>query len=236
MLTELQPAFILHTRAYRDTSLLIDMFTREHGKITLVGKGVKNKKKRDATLLQPFASLLISFWMRGELGALRNCELHSQPFWLTGKRLVSGLYLNELLNRLLAKHIGYVELFDYYAMIIQKIATVEMTEIPATLRLFEKFLINELGYGLVFDHDAHTGNAIEPDAYYALDPATGCYKMNVSRQDYIEKNLFKGSSILALHHGRFSEAEQLHDAKRLMRYVLTPHLGGKPVYSRALWG
>lgn len=235
MLIELEPAFFLHTRPYRDTSLLVEAFTRQHGRITLVARGVKNKKKGSAALLQPFAPLLITWWMKGELGALRHTELNQQPFWLTGNRLVSGLYINELLNRLLGRHVAHSELFDYYAQVIQRLATDNILEINKTLRLFEKFLMQELGYGITFDRDAFSGSSIDAGDYYAFEPSVGCYKMHAMREDYKEMNLYKGSSLLALHEEQFDNTEQLQDAKRLMRKVLSAHLGNKPLYSRTLW-
>jgi DNA repair protein RecO (recombination protein O) len=215
--------------------MLVEAFTRQHGRITLVARGVKNKKKGNAALLQPFAPLLTSWWMRGELGTLRHTELHRQPFWLTGNRLVSGLYVNELLNRLLGKHVPYSELFDYYADVIQHLATDNIMEVTKTLRLFEKFLMMQLGYGLTLDQDVFTGSAITADDYYAFEPTIGCYKMQTVRADYTEANLYKGSSLLAFHQEQFDNMDQLQDAKRLMRKVLSSHLGGKPLYSRALW-
>jgi len=235
MLTELEPTYFLHTRAYRDTSLLIEAFTRQYGKVSVVARGVKGKKNRNASLLQPFAPLLISWWARGELGTLRHTELHQQPHWLTGNRLVSGLYLNELLNRLLGRHEAYPFLFDFYALTVQRIATFPETELSTTLRLFEKFLLAQLGYGLTFDKDAQNGNDVELDNYYAFDPARGCYQMQVDNPDYVARHLFKGSSLLALHHEQFSDKEQVNDAKRLMRMVLAQHLGEKPLYSRGLY-
>ncbi|MFI4954589.1 MAG: DNA repair protein RecO [Gammaproteobacteria bacterium] len=235
MLIELEPAFLIHTRAYRDTSLLLEAFTRNHGRVSLVARGVRGKKGSRSSLLQPFAPLLISWWGRGELGTLRNTELHQQPYWLTANRLASGFYVNELLHRLLGRHEAHPELFDYYASTIFDINSLEINQLARTLRLFEKFLITQLGYGLLFNVDAFTGSPIQSDLYYSFSPEIGCYQCRGDWGDRAIQHLYKGSSLLALHSGQFSLDEELQDAKRLMRSVLAAHLGEKPLYSRSLW-
>jgi DNA repair protein RecO (recombination protein O) len=235
MLIELEPTFLIHTRAYRDTSLLVEAFTRNHGRVSLVARGVKGKKNSRSSLLQPFASLLISWWSRGELGTLRAAELHQQPQWLTGNRLASGLYVNELLHRLLDRHEPHPELFDYYTYTLQRIASIEIDQLAVVLRMFEKFLITQLGYGLLFNVDAATDAPVQPDMHYSFDPKAGCYQSLGDWGDFTLKHLYKGSSLLALHSGEFSSEEELQDAKRLMRTVLAAHLGEKPIFSRSLW-
>ena len=236
MLKEMEPAFLIHTRAYRDTSLLVEAFTRNHGRISLVARGVKGKKGNRASLLQPFAPLLISWWSRGELGSLRNAELHQQPQWLTGNRLASGLYVNELLHRLLERHEPHPELFEYYAMTIQQISNVSLDQLANVLRVFEKFLITQMGYGLQFNVDAATGVPVQADRYYSFNPEGGCYQAQGDWGSlYSQRHLYKGSSLLALHNEQFESVDELHDAKRLMRTVLAAHLGEKPIYSRSLW-
>lgn len=235
MLTELEPSFLIHTRPYRDTSLLIEAFTRQYGRMTLVARGVKGKKGGRTTLLQPFAPLLLSWWIKGELGTLRSTELYQQPFWLTGNRLISGLYINELLNRLLQRHEAHSELFDYYAITVQRIANLDAPHLPAALRLFEKHLITHLGYGLIFNVDAFSGAAVDPDRFYSFDPSIGCYLSQGDWGTYAARHLYKGSSLLALHTEQFRTETELQEAKRLMRAVLASHLGDRPLLSRSLW-
>lgn len=234
MLTELEPSFLIHTRPYRDTSMLVEAFTRQYGRVTLVARGVKGKKGHK-TLLQPFAPLLMSWWLKGDLGTVRSTELYQQPFWLTGNRLVSGLYANELLNRLLQRHEAHSELFDYYAATIRQIAHVELNQLPVILRLFEKHLMVHLGYGLVFNRDAFSGEPIEPDKHYSFDPLIGCYICRGDWGGYAARHLYKGSTLLALHTEQFTTAEELNESKRLMRTALSSHLGEKPLLSRSLW-
>lgn len=235
MLIELEQAFILHTRPYRDTSLLLEAFTRNHGKVSLVARGVKGKKNSRASLLQPFAPLLISWWNKGDLGTLRNTELYQQPHWLTANRLASGLYVNELLHRLVGRHEALPELFDYYAHTIHQIQSLEISQLAIVLRLFEKFLITQLGYGLLFNVDAFTGVAVQADLYYSFNPEIGCYQCRGDWGQQTIEHLYKGSSLLALHTGELKEETALQDAKRLMRSVLATHLGKQPVHSRSLW-
>ena len=156
-----QPAFILHTRPYRETSLLVDLFTREHGRFSLISKGCKRKASRPAGLYFPFRPLLVSWAGKGELPTLTGIEqgLHHPLPGMAGQQ--AGYYVNELLLKLLHRHDPHEALFDLYSELVDRL--VEGADIAIHLRLFEKHLLGEIGFGLVLDHDVETGEEIRSD-------------------------------------------------------------------------
>lgn len=228
MKVALQPAYVLHSRPYRDTSLIIECFTRDHGRVAAVARGAKRARSAQKGQLQPFVPLLLSWTGRGELVTLTGVENHGMPMFLTGKRLVSGLYLNELLMRVLQRDDAYANLFDCYAMALQSLW--HAAHIAVSLRVFEKQLLTELGYGLPLEADAETGETITADAYYRYDPARGF----VQTQDRSLDRVFRGASLQALAMEQLPEGECLLDAKRLLRVALAPLLGQRPLRTREL--
>ncbi len=229
---QLQAAYILHTRPYRDTSLLIDAFTASQGRINLIAKGargVRGKKSRFKGSLQAFVPLLLSWRGKTDLMNLLNAEPHpiSLPH-LTGKLLVCGLYLNELLIRLLYRYDPYPHLFQAY-----QTALCSLPDNPAiALRLFEKKLLAELGYALYLDKDSQTNQALLPYQFYQFIPSQGlvvCLNKSLPKQ-----SVFSGASLLAMHHEAWDTPIHLLDAKRLFRLALNYLLEGKIIRSREL--
>lgn len=237
----LQPAYILHTRPYQNTSLLIDAFTRSHGHISLVGKGVRTARSKYAGLLQVFNPLLISWSGRGELYTLTDAELNTSflpsPMKyssLKGKTLLSAYYLNELLLRFFHKEDAHPALFDRYAMTIHalgEVVTSDVVNIESILRAFEKFMLQEAGYGLVLDHDIETGEVILADQNYTYIIDAGPTR----QQDRHQGIQIKGRTLLDLAAENFDNAETLKQAKRLTRQSISIHLGDKPLKTRELF-
>jgi len=188
---QLQPAFVLHRRDYRNTSLLLDIFSARFGRLGLVAKGARRRSAPAGPLLQPFRPLLLSWSGRGELHTLTGVEAAAPPIKLSGSGLLCGFYLNELLQRVLARNDPHLGLFDGYVGSLQALAgeaepveaaePVDATETEietapdqaTTLRRFELQLLQELGYGLVLDHCVDDGSAIEPASRYRVDPESG---------------------------------------------------------------
>lgn len=232
----LEPAYVLHHRPYQDSGLLLEIFTPSHGRAGLVAKGVRKSKGRWQSLLQPFVPLLLSWSGRGELGTVTDAEMSGVPHALQGQVLLSGFYINELLIRLLHRHDPHAELFDYYHDLLQQLALLNddaagRQQLQWQLRLFEKQLLQEIGYGLVLEHDVVSGAAIEPDVSYAYHLGEG----PVPLMDGADADLvIGGGALLALASGELEDAALLRDAKRLMRAALDQHLGGKPLHSRQL--
>jgi len=239
---EQESAYILHTRAYRETSLLLEIFTREHGRISVVARGVRGTNKRIHTrkqaLLQPFVPLFISASGRGELLTLKECDSSALPHALLGKRLITGFYLNELLIRLLHRTDPHIQLFDDY----QK--TLVQLELPPpgggsdslheqkVLRLFEKNLLTALGYAPELSKDVESGDPIDPDKFYFFDPEKG---PTIANAIVTSQSIFKGKSLLCLASNQFEDASVLQEIKRLMRQTLAKYLGNKPLESRRLF-
>ena len=141
-------AYVLHTRLYRDTSLLVDLFSREHGRMSAIARGVRGQKSRHRGLLQPFTPLFIAWFGKSDLVTLNGIEPNGAPYYLTGNRLLSGLYMNELLVRALHQGDPHPALYDEYATSTTALAKADSgKEIELILRLFEKRLLQEIGYG-----------------------------------------------------------------------------------------
>ena len=227
MRTELQPAFVLHRRPFRNTSLLLEAFTREHGRIGLVARGASRPKARLRALLQPFTPVLLA-WLEGaELATRSAAEERGLPYAMPSARLLSGFYLNELLLRLLTRHDPYPRLFDAYQDALLGLMQAD-TEEPL-LRQFEKTLLDELGYGLQLGVDSVSGKPVQPDQRYHYNPQQGPWLAQGISHDWT----ISGRALLALQNDQLSEPQDLHEVKRLMRAAIGTHLD-KPLRSREI--
>ncbi|WP_423062839.1 DNA repair protein RecO [Candidiatus Paracoxiella cheracis] len=225
----LEPAFVLHRRPYSDTSLIVELFSVNHGRISAVARSARGLKSRYKGKLELFSPLLVS-WLGGrELKTLGNVELHGRPTLLDGDTLLCGFYLNELLMRLLHRDDPYPDLFDAYKKTLENLSNGAPVQI--LLRCFEKKLLHELGYGLPLNREIETGLPIEPSQYYHYIPDRGFLK---SERDDSQIAIFSGHSLIALHNEQFDEEETLKEIKRLMRMAIGRHLGNKPLQSREL--
>ncbi len=227
-----EPAFVLHTRPYRETSQLVDVFTRHHGRFRTVAKGFR-RAKAASRHLSPFAPLLVGWTGKGDLKNLINTEQTGASFMLSGDRLYSGLYLNELLLRLLAENDPHLRLFDHYLEVLQKLASDEPIEPP--LRKFEFCLLDEIGYGLAVDVDATTGEPISPESWYWFDPSMGFVAGHKSSDNHHSSNWFHGAELLSLNEDQDQSAAVGRTKKRLMRLAIQSHIGDKPLRSRELF-
>jgi DNA repair protein RecO (recombination protein O) len=225
----LQPAYILHRKPYRDTSLLLEVFSRDYGRIGLVARGAQGKRSTLKALLQPFQPLLISWSGRGELQTLTGAEADGVAQPLVGDALLSGFYLNEILMRLLHRHDPHDELYISYQRTLAKLSA--GTEHDWPLRLFERDLLQELGYGLQLSHTT-TGTPLDTAGRYCYNPEHGPSMDSGEQQDCIQ---IHGATLLALDSGEMGDTECRNEAKRLMRAVLQPYLGNRPLASRELF-
>jgi DNA repair protein RecO (recombination protein O) len=220
------PAFLLHHRPFRDTSLLLDIFSRDHGRFALVARGARSQKSRLKPLLRPFMPLQLSWLLRSDLGTLTGAELDGPPLTLSGDALMSGYYLNELILYLLHRHDPQPEVFAAYGQTIQILAAAE--DPAPVLRVFEIELLKLLGYAATFGHEAVTHEAVDPAAHYEYRPEQGPVK--VSRES--GEMVFSGAMLIAIREHRFADADVLRSAGRLLRNVIAHHLGGKELKSR----
>ncbi|SRR5579883_729278 len=232
MRVNLQPAFVLHQRSYRETSLLIDCLTLEYGRISLVARGIRKPRSRLRALLQPCVPLLISYQDQSELGLLFSAEADGIPIALKGQSLLAAFYLNELLMRVLHKHDPFPGIFAVYRETLQALQQGNLLQ--KTLRLFEKKVLTELGYGLQLQYDIAEGKGFSVEKVYRFYPEQGfeCLKQN---DPVSEVFIFSGKSLLAFANDTLENEESLRDAKRLMRLAFAPLIGAKPLQSRKLF-
>ncbi|MBF6648966.1 DNA repair protein RecO [Methylobacter sp. BlB1] len=219
----LQPAFILQHRKYRETSLIIDVLTRDFGRLSLVAKGVKKSKSKTAGTLQPFIPLLISYVGKAELKTLTDVEIALPFVQLGGLAFYCGFYVNELISRFLHKYDPHPEVFNDYASCLSRLA--DGDNIEATLRSFELKLMDHVGYGLQLEHDVN-GALVSPLKHYAFDAQQGAVEAADGR--------FSGKTLLAIKSKEFDDPHVLSEAKILMRAVIDSHLQGKPLKSRTV--
>lgn len=226
MRVQQQAAFILHHRPFRDTSQILDILSREHGKLSLVARGSRGPKSRLRGVLRPFMPLSMSWVQRTELGTLTGAELHGSPLRLTGDALLSGYYINELLLHFLHRHDPQPEIFDGYGRAIEALATAE--DIVPCLRRFEMELLRQLGYALSLEHEAESQESLRPETWYEYRIEQGPVQVVRSEGPLV----FAGAMLLAVAEQRFSEPDVLRAANRLLREVIGFHLGGKELKSR----
>lgn len=209
---QLEPGYVLSLRPYRETSALVEAFCHNHGRVGLVARGARGAKARLRGVLQPFQPLLLSFTEGGELGTLTGAEADGPAPALRGEAIFSGWYLNELVLRLLQRRDPHPGLFEHYA---RALATLAGQGAAAGLRLFEKHLLGELGYGLQLPEP------VQRDRWYAFDPERGLRLAEPGPDRYC------GESLQALAEETLDTPESLRDARRLMREALAPHLGDR---------
>lgn len=232
----LEPAFVLHTRPFRDTSLLTNVFSRNHGHLMLLARGARSQKSPLRALLLPFTPLLLSWVGKTDLPIISKAEIADQQYNLQGRAILNGLYLNELLVRLLHRHDPHPELFSHYQNTLTSLKS--PLQITKSLRLFEKNLLMHLGYGLQLNKETN-GNAVDASNYYHFSYSVGLQKINnyelqQFNQRALQNNIFQGKSLLALHQNQLDEIQTLKDAERILQVALQELLGTKKLKSTEL--
>ncbi|HET6906218.1 MAG TPA: DNA repair protein RecO [Rhodanobacteraceae bacterium] len=220
MRVESQPAYVLHARAWRETSLLLEVFSRDHGRVGLLARGVRSARARiTRATLEPFQLLSADWAGTGELPNLRAAEAVGAPRRFVDDALLSGLYVNELLVRLIARADPHPALFARYAVLLEELATTD--SLAWTLRRFERDLLGELGYGLQLEHEGESGEPLRSDAEYVYVPELGPVPAH-SRQ---HGAMSKGSALLALHEDVKPAHDDLAALRRVLRAVIASHVG-----------
>lgn len=223
MISAPRSAFVLHSRPYKETSALVDFLTAE-GRLRAVLRAARGKS---GSLARPFLPLELELRGNGELKTVARLEATGIPHLLAGEALFSGLYLNELLVRLLPAEAPHPALFDHYAATL--VALVAGRPLEPLLRAFEWRLLDDLGYGFALDRDCQ-GQPVDPVALYQWLPEDGFQAVG-----QLQPGLFHGRELLALAQADWAAPGALAAAKRLMRQALAPHLGGRPLVSRELF-
>ncbi|MEH6581920.1 MAG: DNA repair protein RecO [Halioglobus sp.] len=232
MRVHLQPAFVLHSRHYRDSSLLLEVLTAEYGRISLVAKGARRsvRGRSSGAILQPFTPLLLSFSGKSEMKTLVGSEVAGEVPALRGERLYSGIYLNELLMRLMHRNDAHPGLFIAYGDAVASLG--DSGALGDILRRFEFNLLDELGYGFDLRADGYNGEDVQSGRWYYYHQEFGLVEQRAKAAPGIP--VFSGADMLAVAAGERSDAARLA-AKRLLRYALAGHLGDQPLKSRELF-
>ena len=227
MRVEAQPAFVLHARPWRETSLIVEMLSRDHGRVGVVARGVQGPKRHALrAALQPLQHVRVDFLPRGELGRLLQAEAVDVAPLLGGETLLAAFYANELLMRLLPRQDPAPGLYARYGALRGELAGAG--PLAWTLRRFERDLLEELGYGLPLEQ-TDDGAPLDPAARYLLDAERGPLR---DRQH--ARGSVSGAALLALAADREPPPDQLAELRPALRGVLQSHLGSTPLKSWSL--
>lgn len=225
----------MHSTPYRETSLLVDLYTKNHGRIRCVAKGFrKPNKKGISRSIFPYTEHHFSWQGRGELKTLIAADALQAPVLLQGASLFTGLYINELFYRLLQEQDIHTPLYQQYQHYLDTLGIAGATEPDQVqLRHLEMALLEELGYGLVLDADAQSGEPLDPDSYYQYIPERGLQL--AINQNSPARGSYPAVDLVNIARGDFSSGSSLQVAKQLLRSVIDFYLGGRPLNSRELY-
>lgn len=223
------PAFLLHAHPYSETSLVLDVFARNHGRLALLARGARRPRSSLRGVLLAFQPLELAWFGGGEVKTLARAEWLGGLPLLAGKSLLLGYYLNELLLRLLPREDAHPNLFDAYAAALAVLAR-GATE-AAELRRFEKTLLRELGYGLSLEREADSGQAVRPDGRYLYLAERGV----VAAGGAEGLPTLAGKTLLDMAADDYADPRTLAESKLLMRQLIAHHLGGQPLQSRRVF-
>lgn len=239
---ERQAAFVLHSRPYRETSLVIEAITRDYGRIALVAKGVRRPRSAMRGVLMAFQPLEMTWSGKGEVVTLHHAEWQGGQPLLQGRALLCGYYLNELLLNLLPREDAHEQVFDHYARTLQALSLSVQDASPdapvqdsaffsASLRRFEKRLLAELGYGLMLVHDTG-GNPIDPGLRYLYEMESGPRPIMDSSAT---TGTIGGQTLLDMEAESFGNPVTQSESKSLMRSLMAFYLNGRQLHSRRLF-
>ncbi len=227
-------AFVLHTYPYSETSLIVEVLTRNHGRLGLLAKGAKRPRSPMRGVLLAFQPLLIKWFGKAELRTLARAEWRAALPQLPGTGLLCGFYLNELLLKLTRRDDAHEALFDFYAATMMELRTAPASgnasdQYGGLLRRFEFRLLKELGYAVSLAHDVQSGESIEASRYYEYLVERGPVAARPG-----STRLLRGQTLLDMLRGEYTDADTAQEAKHLMRSLLNYYLGGQPLYTRQL--
>lgn len=232
---DLVSAYVLHTRHYRDTSLLVTVLTATHGKLTLIARGARKTTKSTKNpryLLQPFIPLALSWQGKSTLKTLTGMEAAAAQLSLVGNRLYSAMYVNELLVYLLQDEDANNVLFTLYQETLHLLANKDLL-IEATLRQFEFSLLMELGYGIDFEYESDHYECIDPTKQYYFLPDQG-FVLTALHPD-IRAAAFSGQAVRSIGKKDYHSPSVRQAAKLIARTALSPHLKNRKLKSKELF-
>jgi DNA repair protein RecO (recombination protein O) len=226
---ESREAFILHSYPYRETSLLLDVFARAFGRVSMVARAARSPRSSLRGVLLAFQPLALSWFGKGEVRTLARAEwIGGQPR-LQGEALMCGFYLNELLLRLLPREDPHDALFARYGEALRRLAS-HGDSAPA-LRSFERALLKELGYAMALERDSANGSAINPAKNYRYDPERGPIEVG----DFGSESVVSGRTLLDMARDDYTDPLTQQQAKSLMRSLLNHRLDYQPLKSRRVF-
>jgi DNA repair protein RecO (recombination protein O) len=225
---ELEPGFVLHAYPYKETSLIVECFTRRHGRVGLLARGARRPRSAMRGVLLAFHPLRLTWSTSAELGTLIAAEWGGGQKALSGIGLMCGFYINELLLRLLPRDDPHEALFDAYGAALSKLSA-GMPE-AVVLRGFERRMLAELGYAPVLDRDAANGTAIDPAKRYAYEAERGPVETRRTDGD----SVISGRTLLDMAADDYDNARTRDEARRLMRALIAERLGGQALHTRAV--
>lgn len=223
-----QPAFVLHAYPYSETSLIVEAFSRDFGRVALLARGARRPRSALRGLLLAFQPLELAWAGKGEVQTLMKAEWRGGQPLLGGKALFCGYYLNELLMHLLPREDAHERLFATYADTLRRFADGVR---ESDLRRFERALLQELGYGLTLEHDAD-GAPLDAAAHYAYEIERGPVRLQRSGNSALSVS---GKTLIDLARDDFSDPRSLAEAKQLMRALITHYTGGKGLETRKIF-
>ncbi|MDR3298510.1 MAG: DNA repair protein RecO [Candidatus Accumulibacter sp.] len=223
-----QPAFVLHTYPFRETSLIVEAFARDFGRVALMARGARRPRSALRGVLMAFQPLEISWAGKGEIKTIIKAEWQGGQPLLSGRALFCGYYLNELLLVLLPREDPHARLFSVYAETLRRFADGPK---ESDIRLFERAFLQELGYGLTLKHDEQ-GRPIDQARYYAYEIERGPVCL---REDDEAALAISGKTLIDLYAGDLSDPRSLLEAKQLMRTLIAHYLGGKGLETRKIF-
>jgi len=230
-----EPAYVLHARQWRETSLLVELLTEHHGRIGLVARGVQGPKRHVLrAALQPLQHIRFDGVQRGELAQLRGAEAIDAAPRLSSDAALAGFYVSELMLRLAPRQDPYSGLYELYGLVRERLR--DDAPLAWTLRRFERDLLEALGFGFDLSHDGD-GAPVDPAARYRLDPEHGPRRVLSERVDAGGRSrTATGRALLALAGDLVPEVDDLQGLRRALREVLAHHLGGRGLKSWELMG
>ncbi len=230
---EHEPAFVLHAYPYKETSLVVEVFSRRFGRLGLLARGARRPRSAMRGVLLAFHALRLTWTTSAELGTLIAAEWSGGQGALAGTGLMCGFYLNELLLRLLPREDPHEALFDAYAETLERLAkkgAAQSAAQSAILRGFERRLLAELGYAPVLDRDAASGAAIDAGKTYAYEAERGPVETHRSSGE----SVVSGSTLVDMAADNYESPRTREEARRLMRVLITERLAGQALHTRAV--
>ena len=230
-----QAGYVLHSYPYQETSLIIEAFTREFGRVAMVAKGAKRPHSALRSVLMPFHALTLDWSGRADLKTLRTAEWCGAFRLLRGRALICGFYLNELLLKLVHRDDPHDALFDAYEQTLH--ALLEGGDHAVVLRCFEKRLLCELGYALTLDRDAETGQPLQAQRRYQYIIDRGPVAVNAQKQGNQGNELgleLLGQTLIDMKEDSYASAVTQQQSKSLMRLLIGHYLGNQTLHSRQL--